>query len=293
MLSGCSLNDFFVIPSEAREQQATDPVDPRRNGDMPQEITVRNAMGHKLVGWLFAAPGDRGTVLVAGGNGMGIAHTYDYNRFLLGNQFRVLVFSYQGFDDNEGEADISTLPGDAEAFRAAIAQRFPGEPLAFVGESIGAISGFCAAGAGNFSAMVLEGLIDPKSIPYSVVYSYVPFPISYMLLYGLRPTVMIYAATIPDTVDADQCSARLDQTEVLFANFRDDPISAFSTIEHLVALRSRHSTLLELPPPTTKGHLSVVHNPDAQGKIVAFIKDNFATVTAGWGGSSWARDAHH
>jgi len=67
-LTGCAFNDLFVIPSEAKQQQAADPIDPRQNGDVPQEIVVRNTNGHKLTGWLFSAPGDRGTVLVAGGS---------------------------------------------------------------------------------------------------------------------------------------------------------------------------------------------------------------------------------
>ena len=274
-LAGCAFNYLFVIPSEAKQQQAADPVDPRQNGDVPQEIVVRNTNGHKLTGWLFAAPGDRGTVLVAGGNGMGIAHTYAYNRFLLGRHFRVLVFSYEGFDQNEGKADLATLPGDAEAFRAEIARRYPTEPIAFVGESIGAIAGFCAPQANRFSALVLEGLIDPKSIPYTVVYSYVPSPLSEMIAYGLRPVIALYASSIPDSVDAAECSIRLADAPVMFINFRDDPVSSFANIEHLVALRPTHSTLVELPHPTTKGHLVLTHRPDTQNEVVDFIEGRF------------------
>jgi hypothetical protein len=273
-LAGCSVNDLLLEPQEARETQSADPVDPRRNGDRPEEIVVANADGRRLVGWLFAAPGDRGTVLVAGGNGMGIAHTYAYNRFLLGHGFRVLVFSYQGFDGNEGEADIASLPGDAAAFHQAMRRRFPGEPLAFLGESIGAIAGFCDAGAGDFSGLALEGLIDPKSVADTIIDSYFSSPLSDVMSFTIGRTSVLYSSAVPDTLSADRCSARLDAAEVLFLHQRRDPVAAFATVAHLAELRPRHSTILELPSPPSHAHLSLAGNAAAQAQVVDFIRSN-------------------
>jgi hypothetical protein len=66
---------------------------------------VRNDRGALLHGLLFSSAADRGTALVSGGNTMSREQVLYYYRFLLGRGFRVLAFSFQGFDDNEGGAD--------------------------------------------------------------------------------------------------------------------------------------------------------------------------------------------
>jgi hypothetical protein len=275
LLSACSVNDLFLEPREAQQVQAADPVDPRSYGDRPEDVAVANAAHNKLTGWLFSRPDYRGTVLVAGGNGMGIAHTYTYNRFLLGHGFRVLVFSYQGFDGNEGKADINSLAGDAEAFYRYAAERFPGEPIGFLGESIGATAGFCAAADDEFSAVALEGLIDPKSIAYTITDTWFSPPFSYVLTAMVRPLAGLYAAAVPNELGADNCSARLRQTDVLFLHQRNDPVSAFATIEHLAELRPRHSSVVELPHPT-RAHLSLGQDIAAQDRVVDFLQAGLA-----------------
>lgn len=284
LLSACSVNDLFLEPREAQEVQAADPVDPRSYGDQPEDVSVANAAHNKLTGWLFSRPGDRGTVLVAGGNGMGIAHTYTYNRFLLGHGFRVLVFSYQGFDGNEGKADISSLAGDAEAFYRYAALRFPGEPIGFLGESIGATAGLCAAAADEFSAIALEGLIDPKSIAYTITETWFSPPFSHVLTAMVRPLASLYAWAVPNELGADNCSVRLRQTDVLFLHQRRDPVSAFVTIEHLATLRPQHSSIVELPRPANHSHLSLNQDIPAQDRVVDFLHAGFdksAAVPAG------------
>jgi hypothetical protein len=276
LLSACSINDLFVEPREALEQQAADPVDPRTYGDQPEDVQVINREQHKLTGWLFATPGDRGTVLVAGGNGMGIAHTYTYNRFLLGHGFRVLVFSYQGFDGNEGTADVASLAGDAEAFYRYAAERFPGEPIGFLGESIGATAGLCAAADDEFSAVALEGLIDPKSIAYTITDTWFSPPFSYVLAATVKPLAVFYNAAVPNELGAERCSARLRQTDVLFLHQRNDRVSAFATIEHLAHLRPLHSSVVELPRPANLSHLSLNQDVPAQRQVLDFLRANFA-----------------
>ena len=290
LLSACSVNDLFLEPREAQEVQAADPVDPRSYGDQPEDVTVINTARNKLTGWLFSRPGDRGTVLVAGGNGMGIAHTYTYNRFLLGHGFRVLVFSYQGFDGNEGKADIASLPGDTEAFYRYAAERFQGEPIGFLGESIGATAGFCAAADDEFSAIAVEGLIDPKSIAYTITDTWFSPPFSHVLTAMVRPLAALYASAVPDGLGADACSARLRQTDVLFLHQRNDPVSAFATIQHLAQLRPRHSSLVELPHPTS-AHLSLGQDVPAQDRVVDFLLANFAKSSSTLAADAPARGA--
>jgi hypothetical protein len=137
-LSGCS-SYWLLYPGMA---DSTDPhVDPAASGNRYELIAVTNANHIGLKGWLFAAPGDHGTALILGGNAMNIDATYAQSRYLIGHGFRVLIFTWQGFDSNGGEAELSSLLGDANAFYAYAQSRFPGEPIAFVGYSTGAVTG--------------------------------------------------------------------------------------------------------------------------------------------------------
>ncbi|HLJ64821.1 MAG TPA: hypothetical protein VKT70_11985, partial [Stellaceae bacterium] len=67
-LAGCSVNDLLMVPSEARELQRKDPIDPVDYGDTPEAVDVRNGGGYRLTGWLFTEKDDYGTVMVLGGN---------------------------------------------------------------------------------------------------------------------------------------------------------------------------------------------------------------------------------
>jgi len=279
VLAGCSVNDLLLNPEEARDTQAADPVDPAANGDVARKITVENRAGNKLVGWLFSARGDRGIVLAAGGNGTGTPHTYAYNRFLLHHGFRVLVFSYQGFDQNEGVADIGSIAGDVEAFHSYAARQFPGEPIGFVGESIGAIAGLCGA-AGDYAVMSLEGLIDPSSIAYTIIDSYVPAPLSYVLSFTFHPGAVLYEAAVPGELNARDCAARNERTAMLFLNQRKDPVSSLALVRELARAHPAHITVLELPDSAAHPHLVVSHSREAQARIVAFIKTHLKTQAA-------------
>ena len=64
---------------------------------------------------------------------MNISATYAQSKYLIGNGFRVLIFTWQGFDSNGGEADLNSLLGDANAFYSYAESRFPRQPIAFVG----------------------------------------------------------------------------------------------------------------------------------------------------------------
>jgi hypothetical protein len=110
LLTGCA-SQIMLHPKTARQDAIEHPVDPLRNGDRPEVITVTNQYGRRLTGWVFASPTNHGVVLVGDGNATGLVHTYDYNRFLLHRGFNVVVLSYQGFDANEGRASLDSLPG--------------------------------------------------------------------------------------------------------------------------------------------------------------------------------------
>src|SRR5262245_24311388 len=115
LATGCA-TQIFLHPDIARKAVAARPVDPAAYGHHAEIVTVTNATGHRLTGWLFASKTNRGIVLVGDGNATGMPHTYDYNRFLVNQGFNVLILSYQGFDTNDGPADIKSLVDDVETF---------------------------------------------------------------------------------------------------------------------------------------------------------------------------------
>ena len=144
LFTGCA-TQVLLHPETARRAFAARPVDPATFNDHPEIITVRNASGCGLTGWLFASEINRGIVLIGDGNATGMAHTYAYNRFLLNHGFNVLILSYQGFDTNQGAADIKSLVGDVETFCQWCRIRFPGQPIALMAESISTAPFFVCA----------------------------------------------------------------------------------------------------------------------------------------------------
>src|SRR5437588_6808325 len=96
LLNGCA-TQVLLHPDTARTAAANRPVIPGSYGDHPEFITVTNQNGCRLTGWVFFSPTNHGVILVGDGNATGIAHTYEYNRYIMNKGFNGLVLSYQGF----------------------------------------------------------------------------------------------------------------------------------------------------------------------------------------------------
>ncbi|HWY78677.1 MAG TPA: hypothetical protein VN281_23895 [Verrucomicrobiae bacterium] len=225
LLTGCA-STILLHPLIARNAVAHRPIDPVENGDRPEAVIVTNASGHKLFGWAFASPTNHGVVLVGDGNASGIAHTYDYNRFLLHNGLNVVFLGYQGFDSNEGRADLGSLSGDTDAFYRFCQERFPGQPIALVGESLSAGVFLCfAAGHHEITCMVLEGAVDLKRVAFTHLYEswllYPFFPITF-------PAAMIISAGVPADLSAQRALAREPPMPVLFIHHPGDPVTPYS-----------------------------------------------------------------
>jgi pimeloyl-ACP methyl ester carboxylesterase len=225
LLTGCA-STILLHPQIARNAFAHRPTDPVQNGDSPEVVIVINASGHKLFGWAFASPTNHGVVLVGDGNASGIAHTYDYNRHLLHRGFNVVFLSYQGFDANEGKADVHSLFGDVQAFYRACRERFPGQPIALLGESLSAGVFFCFASRHReITCMVLEGAVDLKRVAFTHLYEswllYPFFPITF-------PAAVIISAGVPADLNAQNALAREPAVPALFIHHSGDPITPYS-----------------------------------------------------------------
>ncbi len=226
LLSGCA-SYVMLHPRRAGERERNCPAIPESNGHAYEEISVRNGSGFMLHGWLFAGEEDYGTVLIGGGNTMVTSQTYDYNKYLINKGFRVLVGGYQGYGKNGGEADLGSMISDIKSFYDYVREKYPKEPVVFVGNSISTAGGICAASKyGIFKGLSLEGTLDPKQIPYSKVMKYPlywPFlPISLALAMGV-------AHSVPEELNVADCISRLRDIPVLFIHHRKDGITPFYT----------------------------------------------------------------
>lgn len=259
-LSGCS-SYWLLYPGMA---DSTDPhVDPMASGDRYELIAVTNANHISLKGWLFAAPGDRGTALILGGNAMNIDATYAQSRYLIGHGFRVLIFTWQGFDSNGGEAELGSLLGDANAFYAYAQSRFPGEPIAFVGYSTGAVTGICLAAKEPMRAIVVEGTFNPKTI------------VDDRHMWYVKPLEAKFVSGIPDDLDTARCLNEINSTPILFVHNRDDPTAPYDAARRLYDDYQGPKEFLDtMKLDSSQAHMGSAFDKDAQAKVLAFLKQH-------------------
>ena len=257
-LCGCA-NYWLLYPGMA---DSTDPhIDPAASGNNYEVITATNANGISLKGWLFAKSGDHGTALVLGGNAMNVDATYNQSRYLIGHGFRVLIFTWQGFDSNGGAAELGSLLGDANAFYAYAHNRFPNEPIAFVGYSTGAVTGVCLAPRDPMSAIAVEGTFDPKTI------------VDDRHMWYVKPLEARFIAGIPDNLDTAKCLDQINGTPILFVHNRADTLAPYDAARRLYGgYRGPKEFLDTRQLPSEQAHMGSFFDPAAQAKVLAFLK---------------------
>jgi len=260
--SGCA-SFWLLYPGTA---ESNDPhVNPTVEGNPYQAIAVTNAQGNRLTGWLFERPGDYGAVLVAGGNAQSISSTYSVSRYLIGNGFRVLDFSYQGFGDNQGHADLGSLLGDAQAFYAFVENKYKGEPIAFAGYSTGAVTGLCLGDREPLAAVVAEGTFNPKTVIHDK-HLYVAMAIDPML-----------ESSVPDELDTARCLQDLKSVPVLFLHNPSDPLAPYDAARRLFASYQGPKEFIDTSAaPGADAHYGSVSDPAAREKVLAFLKLHLA-----------------
>ncbi len=69
--SGCA-SKIMLYPQTADKFEREYPVDPGKNDNEFSEIVVENRFGSRLTGWLIDKENNYGTIIVAGGNAMGL-----------------------------------------------------------------------------------------------------------------------------------------------------------------------------------------------------------------------------
>jgi len=257
-IPGCA-SFWLLYPGMA---ESNDPhLDPKDAGYLYQTVAVTNSQGYQLTGWLFENPGDRGTVLIAGGNAQNISSTYSVSRYLIGNGFRVLVFSYQGFGNNGGHAELSSLIGDAQVFYSFAENKYKGEPIAFVGYSTGAVTGLCLGDRKSLSAVVVEGTFNPKTI------------IEDKHLYLAMAVDPMLQSSVPDELDTRRCLSEMKSVPVLFLHNYNDPLAPYESARRLFdGYRGPKEFIDTKPSAGEDAHYGSVSDPDSRARVLAFLK---------------------
>jgi pimeloyl-ACP methyl ester carboxylesterase len=268
-LTGCA-TQIFLHPETARKAFAARPVDPATYHDRPEIIEVTNTTGHRLTGWLFASETNRGIVLVGDGNATGMAHTYEYNRFLLHQGFNVLILSYQGFDTNDRPADIKSLVGDVETFYQYCRARFPRKPIALVAESISTAPFFvCASRHPEISAIVLEALVNPRTVAYSKANDL-------WWIYPIYPTTLLntflITSSVPKELDLRTALERHPQIPALFIHHPRDRITPYRTARKIYEQYEGQKEWLELDYDGNNArHMIASGRGDVTSRILGFL----------------------
>ncbi len=273
-LSGCATR-LMLYPELARRMEARYLSPPISNQHRAKKVMVKNDAGYELHGLLFETEGDSGTVMVSGGNAMSRSHTLEYYRFLLGHGFRVLVFSFQGYDENEGRSDLNSLTGDAAAYYTFLKSKYPGEEIAYIGHSISSAVALCLPlRVAALSAIIVEGAFDPSSIAYTKLkqlwYLFPLYPI-------LFPTAVAVSATVPDELEVAKCITAYNDIPIIFVHHPDDVVTPFERAFDLFSTYqgdkqffiSRHSIPLQY-------HTSLLNDVKIQNEIVRFLQDHLS-----------------
>jgi pimeloyl-ACP methyl ester carboxylesterase len=274
--SGCA-TQILLHPETAREAVAQRPVDPAARGDVSELITVTNRFGHRLRGWLFSSPTNHGVVLVGDGNATGIAHTYDYNRYLLHQGFNVLILSHQGFDTNEGHADVKSLAGDVETFYSFCQAKFPNQQIALVAESISTAPFFgCASRHPEIAGMVLEALVNPKTIALAKANDW-------WLIYPIYPATFCFtflmSMSVPNDLDVQCALKRHPAVPALFLHHPRDRITPYRVARRIFEQYAGEKEWITLQTKDTwPAHMNAGSDPKVTREVLRFLKQTLAPI---------------
>jgi pimeloyl-ACP methyl ester carboxylesterase len=133
--------------------------------DQNRLLPWTNAAGVRIAWWRPAPPAtaSRGVVLITHGNaGSAAGREYLFDPLQQGAALEVVVLEYPGYADRPGTPSQASLLAAAEELLAGVTNRFPGQPVYLVGESLGSGVASYLAGA---HPTTIRGLL--ALVPYN------------------------------------------------------------------------------------------------------------------------------
>jgi pimeloyl-ACP methyl ester carboxylesterase len=148
-----------------------------------------------------------------------------YNRHLINRGLNVLVLSYQGFDGNDGDADIGSLYGDLRAFYDYSRRRFPHQPIGLMAESVSTSPFFCFASSHpEIKALAVEAMVNLKTAPFAKVNDW-------WLFYPLYPVTLaaacLVSAGVPQDLNVQKALQHSHEVPILFLHHPQDRVTPF------------------------------------------------------------------
>ncbi len=259
----------MLYPQTADRFEREQPVDPGNFDGTFSEIKVENRFGNKITGWLFDKENNYGSVIVASGNAMGLGRAYNYNKYLLSNNHRVLLTSYQGYGNNEGYASLGSLISDVKSFYRYMKAAYKDEPIYFYGISIGTPAGICSVSDEiRFNKIVTESTVNPKTVALTKAKQWWPlFPIAY-------PVALAVSLSVPDELDITECMSQLNNIPILFIHHKKDKIAPYEPAKKLYSNNKGPKLFLEPTASSSRNyHLNVIHDKKIQDEILNFLKE--------------------
>lgn len=173
----------------------------------------------------------------------------------------MLDFSYQGFGDNQGHADLASLIGDAQAFYTLVENKYQGQPIAFAGYSTGAVTGLCLGDSERLAGVVAEGTFNPKTVLHD------------KHLYAAMAIDPMLESSVPEKLDTSRCIQELKAVPVLFLHNPSDPLAPYDAARRLFDSYEGPKEFIDTKAAAgTDAHYGSVSDPEAKAKVLAFLK---------------------
>jgi pimeloyl-ACP methyl ester carboxylesterase len=151
-----TMSRWLTRPARGRPAKSPDSV-----GLDWQPLSCRTTDGFRLAGWLIEPVRPRGTVALFHGLRSNRGQTLSRAAFLAEAGYRCVAFDHRAHGESEGRRTSFGFfeQHDVRAVLALLGERWPGQPRAALGVSMGAAA-VCFAGsrARGFDAVVLESL---------------------------------------------------------------------------------------------------------------------------------------
>jgi alpha-beta hydrolase superfamily lysophospholipase len=167
-----------------------------------EAVEIPSASGSRLRGWLCPVSGSRGVVVLMHGVRANRLSMVDRARFLTRAGYSALLFDFQAHGESPGEhITFGFLESrDARAAVELVRRRFPGQPVAAIGSSLGGASAVLADPPLGLDALVLESVYPAVGVATEnrlrIRFGPLGPPLAPLLLAQLRPRLGISPAAL-------------------------------------------------------------------------------------------------
>jgi pimeloyl-ACP methyl ester carboxylesterase len=184
--------------------------------------------------------------------------------------FNVVFLSYQGFDTNDGYADLASLCDDVGTFHRFCQERFPGQPIALIGESLSAGVFFCFASRHpEVACGVFDSVVDLKRVAFTKINDSWPLFVAYPIT---GPVALMISAGVPGELSAQKALARRSLVPALFIHHPEDPVTPYRGACHIYENYAGPKEFIRLETENADLHMAGQTKPEVQAQVLSFLR---------------------